>query len=113
MTRRQFMGTAAAAPLFAAEARKHKIRDVQTMTLAGARTYLLVRVTADNGVYGIGEEIALDGPNLGLYLPPMVWAVQYKYSSDALLLVFASEHYDPADYIRDYDEFLAARNRQG
>src|SRR5262245_20050123 len=66
-------------------------------------------VVVDDGTKS--EEIALDGPNLGLYLPPMVWAVQYKYSADALLLVFASEHYDPADYIRDYDEFLAARSR--
>ena len=36
----------------------------------------------------------------------MTWAVQYTYSADALLLVFASDPYDPADYIRDYDEFL-------
>jgi acetyltransferase-like isoleucine patch superfamily enzyme/dTDP-4-dehydrorhamnose 3,5-epimerase-like enzyme len=68
-------------------------------------------VVVDDGT--ASEEIALDGPNLGLYLPPMVWAVQYRYSSDALLLVFASEHYDPDDYIRDYDEFLAARSRTG
>lgn len=54
------------------------------------------------------EEVLLDRPDIGLYLPPMVWAVQYKYSADALLLVFASDPYDPADYIRDYDEFLAA-----
>jgi acetyltransferase-like isoleucine patch superfamily enzyme/dTDP-4-dehydrorhamnose 3,5-epimerase-like enzyme len=54
------------------------------------------------------EEIALDRPSIGLYLPPMVWAVQYRYSADALLLVFASEPYDAADYIRDYDEFLSA-----
>ena len=47
-------------------------------------------------------------PELGLYIPPMIWAVQYKYSADALLLVFASDHYDPDDYIRDYDEFLAS-----
>ena len=63
-------------------------------------------VVVDDGT--TSEEIALDTPNLGLYLPPMVWAVQYRYAADALLLVFASEHYDPADYIRDYDEFLAA-----
>jgi hypothetical protein len=37
----------------------------------------------------------------------MIWAAQFKYSSDALLLVFASDLYDPADYIRDYDEFRA------
>ena len=53
------------------------------------------------------EEIVLNEPNLGLYLPPMIWAVQYKYSADALLLVFASDHYDAGDYIRDYDEFLS------
>ncbi|HEX2391012.1 MAG TPA: WxcM-like domain-containing protein, partial [Casimicrobiaceae bacterium] len=30
------------------------------------------------------------------------------YSADGALLVLASEHYDGSDYIRDYDEFLAA-----
>lgn len=54
------------------------------------------------------EEIVLDRPSSGLYVPPMTWAVQYRYSADGLLLVFASDHYDPADYIRDYDEFLSA-----
>jgi dTDP-4-dehydrorhamnose 3,5-epimerase-like enzyme len=61
-------------------------------------------VVIDDG--SVSEEIVLDAPNLGLYVPPMTWAVQYKYSPDAVLLVFASHHYDPADYIRDYDEFL-------
>ena len=50
-------------------------------------------------------------PISGVYLPPMVWGIQYKYSPDAVLLVFASEHYDPDDYIRDYDEFLALVGR--
>jgi len=54
-------------------------------------------------------EVLLDKPNLGVYLPPGVWSVQYKYSSDAILLVFASHFYDPADYIRDYSEFLRLR----
>ena len=62
-----------------------------------------VAVVVDDGTNS--EEVTLDAPNLGLYLPPMIWAAQYKYSSDALLLVFASDLYDPADYIRDYDEF--------
>jgi UDP-2-acetamido-3-amino-2,3-dideoxy-glucuronate N-acetyltransferase len=38
----------------------------------------------------------------------MIWAVQYKYSPDAVLVVLASDPYDPGDYIRDYEEFLAA-----
>jgi hypothetical protein len=36
----------------------------------------------------------------------MVWTTQYKSTGDALLLVFASDPYDPDDYIRDYDAFL-------
>jgi UDP-2-acetamido-3-amino-2,3-dideoxy-glucuronate N-acetyltransferase len=51
-------------------------------------------------------EVLLDHPNLALYLPPMIWATQYKYSNDAVLLVLASKRYDADDYIRDYDLFL-------
>jgi UDP-2-acetamido-3-amino-2,3-dideoxy-glucuronate N-acetyltransferase len=52
-------------------------------------------------------EIALDSANRGIHLPPLVWATQYKYSADAVLLVFASHYYDAADYVRDYREFVA------
>jgi len=58
------------------------------------------------------EEFLLDRPTLGIYLPPMTWGVQYKYSKDAVLLVFASDYYDPADYIRDYREFLDSKRQQ-
>jgi UDP-2-acetamido-3-amino-2,3-dideoxy-glucuronate N-acetyltransferase len=51
------------------------------------------------------REFRLDRPSLGLYLPPMVWGIQYRYSADAVLMVLASDCYDPDDYIRDYDEF--------
>lgn len=53
------------------------------------------------------SELVLDRPNLGLHIPPLVWGIQYKYSHDAVLLVLASDAYDPNDYIRDYSEFLA------
>ncbi|HEX2101700.1 MAG TPA: WxcM-like domain-containing protein, partial [Candidatus Synoicihabitans sp.] len=62
------------------------------------------RVVADDG--SNREEFVLSSPTRGLYLPPMTWATQYKYSSDGVLLVLASHPYDAADYIRDYDEFL-------
>lgn len=52
------------------------------------------------------DELILDDPTVGLYIPPMVWSIQYKYSPDAVLAVLASAPYDPADYIRDYDEYL-------
>jgi len=67
-------------------------------------------VVADDGRQR--REYLLDRPDFGLYLPPMVWGTQYKYSGDAVLLVFASDYYDPADYIRDYGEFKALAGRQ-
>jgi UDP-2-acetamido-3-amino-2,3-dideoxy-glucuronate N-acetyltransferase len=57
------------------------------------------------------SEVTLDSPCIGIYIPPMVWGVQYRYSADAVLLALASDTYDPADYIRDYDEFLQAKNK--
>jgi acetyltransferase-like isoleucine patch superfamily enzyme len=63
-------------------------------------------VVADDGTHR--EELRLDSPSLGVYLPAMTWATQYKYSADAVLLVFASHVYDPDDYIRKYADYLAA-----
>ena len=57
-------------------------------------------------------EVLLDSPGKGLHLPPLTWGIQYKYSKDAVLLVFASHHYDPLDYIRDYSEFLEVVQRE-
>lgn len=66
-----------------------------------------VAVVADDGVRR--EEYRLDSPDVGIYLPPMVWGIQYRYSADAVLLVFASHAYDAKDYIRNYDDFLAKK----
>lgn len=63
-----------------------------------------VSVLVEDGI--CREEYLLDRPEVGIHIPPMVWGVQYKYSSDAVLLVFASDYYDAGDYIRDYDEFM-------
>ena len=59
-----------------------------------------------------GQEVRLDRKTLGLYMPPMTWGVQYKYSADAVLMVLASHVYDPSDYIRDYSEFLALTTKR-
>jgi dTDP-4-dehydrorhamnose 3,5-epimerase-like enzyme len=60
-------------------------------------------VTVDDG--DRREEYLLDSPARGLYVPPMIWSVQHSHSRNAVLLVVASAHYDPGDYIRDYEEF--------
>ena len=63
-----------------------------------------VCVVVDDGARR--EQYTLDSPDVGLHVPPRVWATQYRYSPDAVLLVYASERYDPDDYVRDYGAFL-------
>jgi acetyltransferase-like isoleucine patch superfamily enzyme/dTDP-4-dehydrorhamnose 3,5-epimerase-like enzyme len=65
-----------------------------------------VMVAVDDGENR--AEIMLDGPTTGVYVPPKVWASQFRYDASAVLLVLASHPYDPDDYIREYDAFLAA-----
>lgn len=55
----------------------------------------------------VRKEVVLNEPNVGLHIPPLVWGIQYKYSKNAILLVLASDPYDPDDYLRDYDKFVA------
>jgi UDP-2-acetamido-3-amino-2,3-dideoxy-glucuronate N-acetyltransferase len=67
-----------------------------------------VTATVDDGTHS--KTVLLNKPNLGIYMPPLTWGIQSQYSKDAVLLVFTSDAYDPADYIRDYDEFLEIVN---
>jgi hypothetical protein len=49
----------------------------------------------------------------GLYICPMMWRTLDNFSSGGVCMVLASEVYDAADYIRDYDQFLTlARGAQ-
>ena len=56
---------------------------------------------------GKGNEavFSLNRPHTGIYLPTMVWKDMFDFSPDSVLLVLASEHYDAAEYIRNYDEY--------
>lgn len=48
----------------------------------------------------------LNRPDYGLYVCPMMWRDLDNFSSGAVCMVLASEHYDEADYIRDYQQFV-------
>ena len=61
------------------------------------------RIVLDNGC--TKEQVVLDSPDKGLLIDSMMWREMHDFSADCVLLVLASEHYDEADYIRDYDEF--------
>lgn len=63
-----------------------------------------VTVTLDDGASR--TEHALDRPDLGLHVHAGIWGEQRYLTGDARLLVLASEPYDSADYINDYQQFL-------
>jgi UDP-2-acetamido-3-amino-2,3-dideoxy-glucuronate N-acetyltransferase len=70
-----------------------------------------VHVLVDDG--STRQEIILDRPEIGIHIKPLVWGTQYKYSADAVLLVFASHPYDADDYIRDYGTWLETVKQRG
>ncbi|TLT05299.1 sugar 3,4-ketoisomerase [Aliarcobacter cibarius] len=69
------------------------------IAVKGSCTFVL-----DNGK--TRKEIKLDNPNQGLLIEGLIWREMKNFSSDCVLVVLASEHYDESDYIRDYDKFL-------
>lgn len=80
----------------------HKVCHQLLICVAGS-----VNVVVDDG--RVRSEVKLDRPSTALHMAPMVWGVQYRYSSDACLMVLASHSYDASDYIREYDDFLRAK----
>jgi acetyltransferase-like isoleucine patch superfamily enzyme len=80
---------------------EHAHRDLHQFLIC---THGRCRVVADDGTNR--QEFLLDAPSIGLHIAPMVWATQYQYSEDAVLLVLASEWYNSESYIRDYAQFL-------
>ena len=66
------------------------------------------RFVLDNGKSR--EEIILDSATTGLVIEDLTWREMHDFSPDCVLMVLASEYYDEADYIRDYNEFLKSLN---
>jgi dTDP-4-dehydrorhamnose 3,5-epimerase-like enzyme len=71
-----------------------------------------IEVSMDNGKGEI-ENIILNDPSEGLYVGPSIWRTMKWLKSDSILLVLASHHYDPKDYIHDYDQFKSWVNKEG
>ena len=61
-------------------------------------------VSLDDGKFK--RQVFLNRPDLGLHIPPGVWASEVNFSSGSICLVLASHVFNEADYLRDYDEFL-------
>lgn len=52
------------------------------------------------------KTFSLNRSYYGLYVPAGLWREINNFSTNSLALEFGSEHYDEADYIREYDEYL-------
>lgn len=57
-------------------------------------------------------DVTLDSPGEAIYIANDIWREMYDFSKGAVLLVIASEIYEEADYIRNYDEFLRYVNER-
>ncbi|MBX9763513.1 MAG: FdtA/QdtA family cupin domain-containing protein [Pseudomonadaceae bacterium] len=79
----------------------HAHRDLKQVAICVAGR---CRMVLDNGI--TREETWMDCPTKGLLIESMVWREMHDFSSDCVLLVLASEHYDEADYIRSYRDFI-------
>ena len=77
----------------------HKRLRQLVIALSGSFT-----VTLDNGREH--QTVLLNHPWQGLVIETNTWRTLDDFSSGAVCLVLASEHYDEDDYIYDYDEFL-------
>lgn len=62
------------------------------------------RMLLDNGVES--ESVWMSSADKGLYVDRMVWHEMHEFSPGCVLLMLASDHYDEADYIRGYEDFL-------
>ena len=76
--------------------------------------FVLINVSGESKVrITDGKEeliVELNRPMMGLYIPKMIWKDMYDFSSDSVLLVLASTHYDGNEYVRNYDEYVKLIN---
>jgi len=81
----------------------HAHRKLEQLIIAASGSFTVV---LHNGQKK--ESYNLNRSNMGLYIPKMTWREIENFSSGAVCLVLASEHYDESDYIRNFKEFKNA-----
>ena len=85
----------------------HAHKDLRQLIVAVSGSFTVV---LNDG--NVKRSFVLNRPYMGLYVVPGIWRVLEDFSSGSVCLVLASEKFDPEDYIRDYDEFIAFKNNQ-
>ena len=79
----------------------HAHKNLHQLIVAASGSFT---VTLDDG--SVKRTFLLNRPYQGLLVVPGIWRTLDDFSSGAVCMVLASEGYDEADYIRDYNEFL-------
>ena len=79
----------------------HAHKELQQLIIAANGSFT---ITLDDGQNK--QAFTLNRPYQGLLIVPGIWRDLNDFSSGAVLLCLASEHYEAEDYIRDYTEFL-------
>lgn len=70
---------------------------------------LLIAVAGEFTANLNGVSTRLWTPEEALRVPPLTWLELFDFTPGAIGMVLASEEYDPADYIRDYQELLSLK----
>ena len=55
----------------------------------------------------VRRTVSLNRPNIGLHIPPGIWASEVNFSSSSICLVLASHNYQEEDYIRDLESYVS------
>jgi hypothetical protein len=83
----------------------HAHKDCHQFLIAASGAF---EILLDDGK--MQRQVLLNRPNLGLHIPPGIWASEINFSAGSICLVLASQEYDDEDYIRNYKEFLVYKN---
>ena len=86
----------------------HAHKELQQLIIAANGSFT---ITLDDG--NNKKSFTLNRPYQGLLIVPGIWRDLDDFSSGAVLLCLASEHYLASDYIRDYDNFLNYKELSG
>jgi hypothetical protein len=83
----------------------HAHKECHQVLIAASGSF---EVLLDDGI--TKRQVQLNRANMGLHIPPGLWASEVNFSSGSICLVLTSHHYDEMDYIREYSDFLKFKN---
>lgn len=78
----------------------HAHRELHQLVVAASGSFDVLLDDGENK-----KIVTLNRPDYGLLIVPGIWRELLEFSSGAICLVLASECFDEADYIREYEKF--------